>query len=159
MVENDKKYAPIIRLRRLRQNPRLRDLVRETRLSIQDFILPLFIKEGLAQKQPITAMHGHFQLSLRELEQEIREIQTLGIPGVILFGIPKIKDAEGSAGYANDGIIPQAVRLIKSIAPELLVITDVCCCEYTDHGHCGLLIRYNNQWTVDNDATLDLLVK
>lgn len=150
---------PNRRLRRLRQHPGLRGLVQETRLSPQDFILPLFIKEGIATKQAIAAMPGHFQLTLADLPDEISEIQSLGIPGIILFGIPAHKDAQGSAAYSPDSIVTKAIRQIKSLAPELLVFTDVCCCEYTSHGHCGILTQCFGQWTVDNDPTLSLLVK
>jgi porphobilinogen synthase len=150
---------PNTRLRRLRQHPGLRDLITETCLSIKDFILPLFIKATLDKKQPITAMPGHFQLALSDLAQEIDEIVSLGIPGVILFGLPIYKDATGSSASQADGVIQQAIAIIKNKAPDLLVITDLCFCEYTDHGHCGVLMQAGNQWTVDNDLTLSLLVK
>lgn len=150
---------PSTRLRRLRQHPNLRKLVAETTLSAQDFVLPLFVKAGISEKQPIQSMTGHFQLALADLAQEVAEIQRLGLLGVILFGIPAHKDAIGSAAYQDDGIVQQAVARIKQIAPELLVMTDLCCCEYTDHGHCGPVMQQQGQWVVDNDATLQLLAK
>lgn len=148
-------YYPTTRLRRLRQNARLGNLLTETHLTTQDFVLPLFIKEGIDAKQTITSMPGHFQLTLADLEKEIEEIKRLNISGVILFGIPAYKDATGSSAYQTDGIVQQAILKIKKIAPDLLVITDLCCCEYTDHGHCGVL----REQQVDNDATLALLIK
>jgi len=150
---------PALRLRRLRQHPALRELVTETRLSVKDLILPLFVKAGATEKQAISAMPGHFQLTLSDLEQEAKEIASLSIPGVILFGLPAYKDATGSAAYQADGIIQQAIGRIKKAAPDLLVITDLCCCEYTDHGHCGILTKQRDEWMVDNDATLALLVR
>lgn len=150
---------PNNRPRRLRQNPRIRALVRETQLAISDLILPLFIKADIAEKQPIVSMPGHFQLNLAALKTEIEEITALGIPGVILFGIPEKKDATGSGGYSNKGIIPKAIQTIKDMAPDLLVITDVCLCEYTDHGHCGVIEQRHGQYQVANDATLALLAK
>lgn len=151
--------TPTHRPRRLREHPKLRDLMRETTLSVNDLILPLFIKSGLSQKVAIPSMPGHFQLGLDDLETEIKEIISLGIPGVILFGIPQRKDSVGTAACEDDGIVQKAVAVIKKIAPNLLVITDLCLCEYTDHGHCGALKQHHGNWTVDNDATLALLVK
>jgi porphobilinogen synthase len=150
---------PTTRMRRLRQHSGIRQLVRENRLLIHDLILPLFIKSGKNLKNPIAAMPGHYQMSLDFLEEEIISIVKLGIPGVILFGIPDCKDQQGSAAWHQAGIIQQAVRIIKNIAPELLVITDVCFCEYTDHGHCGVISQKRGQWDVDNDKTLELLAK
>lgn len=147
---------PSLRLRRLRQHPALRALTSETHLSVQDFILPLFITATAQKKQPIAAMPGHFQLSLADLDTEIEEVQRLGILGVILFGIPAYKDAVGSAASQADGIVQQAIARIKKIAPDLLVMTDLCFCEYTDHGHCGVLDTLSR---VDNDATLPLLAQ
>lgn len=151
--------VPFLRLRRLRQHPVLRDLIRETELNIQDFILPLFIKGLDGEKIAIASMPGHFQIPLSKLKKEISELQELGISSVILFGIPPHKDPYGSASYEEQGIIQEAIRLIKSVAPEMLVITDVCFCEYTDHGHCGILQEKNGQFDIDNDATLSLLAK
>lgn len=150
---------PTTRLRRLRQHPRLRDLVTETRLSVHDLVLPLFIKANLTEKQLIAAMPGQFQFALSDLAEEAKQIAALDIPAVILFGLPSFKDASGSAASQADGIIQQAIATIKNAAPDLLIITDLCFCEYTDHGHCGVLTQQKNAWTVDNDATLPLLVK
>ncbi len=145
---------PQVRLRRLRQSNNFRRLVRDVELSPGDFILPLFIKEGKDIKNPISSMPGHYQLSLDHLADEIHDVVALNIPAVILFGIPKDKDASGAVSCQPSGIIQQAIKLIKDIAPELLVITDNCFCEYTLHGHCGII---NQKGEVDNDATLTLL--
>ena len=146
---------PNTRLRRLRRTGSLRRLLQETTVTTADLILPLFIKAGNNIKHPIASMQGHYQLSIDQLDSEIAEILALNIPGVILFGIPDKKDALGSAACDDNGIIQEATRYIKKIAPELLVITDLCFCEYTDHGHCGVID--NND--VDNDKTLELLGK
>ena len=130
-------------------------MIRETTLSVDDLILPLFITFGKGKKIAIKSMPGHFQLSVDNLAKEVREISTLGIPAVILFGIPEHKDEVGSEAYNPKGIIQQAIKAIKSKMPELIVITDVCMCEYTSHGHCGII----KQGDVDNDATLELLAK
>ena len=146
---------PTKRLRRLRYNPLLRDMVKETELSKNDFIYPLFVVPGEKVKNPVKSMPGVFQLSVDELVKECKEVESLGIPAVILFGIPEHKDEQGSEAYSPDGIIQKAVRAIKSDVKNLLVITDVCLCEYTSHGHCGLL----NGEEILNDETVDLLVK
>ena len=146
---------PIKRLRRLRYNPILRDMVRETELSKNDFIYPLFVVPGNKVKNPVKSMPGVFQLSVDELVKECKEVESLGIPAVILFGIPEHKDEEGSEAYDPNGIIQKAVKAIKSEVKNLLVITDVCLCEYTSHGHCGLL----NGEEILNDETVELLVK
>ena len=130
-------------------------MVRETTLSADDLILPLFVTFGRNVKKPIGSMPGHYQLSVDNLAKEAKEIKSLGIPAVILFGIPEHKDEIGSEAYNPKGIIQQAIKTIKNKAPELVVITDVCMCEYTSHGHCGII--KNND--VDNDATLELLSK
>ncbi len=148
---------PVSRARRLRRTPHLRSLLQENAVTVADLVLPLFIKAGNNIKNPISSMPGHFQLSLDHLSAEIEEIKQLNIPAVILFGIPEKKDAMGSGALDDNGIIQQSIKLIKKIAPELLVITDLCFCEYTDHGHCGV-INLDNQ-TVDNDKTLELLAK
>ncbi|WP_437192266.1 porphobilinogen synthase [Planctomicrobium sp. SH527] len=148
---------PSTRLRRLRRHPQLRELVRETTLSPRDMILPLFVKFGRDQKVPIGSMPGNFQLSVDRLADEIKEIRSLGIPGVILFGIPETKDADGSDARSDSGIIQQAIHEIKSVDDSLLVITDVCYCEFTDHGHCGVLVEDHGHVDVDNDQTLILL--
>jgi porphobilinogen synthase len=147
---------PSTRLRRLRQHPKLRALVRETRLAVDDFVLPLFIHHGKNVRNPINTMPGHYQLSVDQLADEIKEIVRLKIPGIILFGIPAKKDGVGSESYDAEGVVQRAIRTIKQLAPELLVIADTCFCEYTDHVHCGYL---NAKEDVDNDKTLELLVK
>jgi porphobilinogen synthase len=151
---------PTVRPRRLRSHPRLRDLVRERRLSVNDLIYPLFVHHGRNLRREIPSMPGQFQLSLDRLGEVIDQVVDLDIPGVLLFGIPNHKDAMGSSASENAGIVQEAVRLIKRQAPDLLVITDLCFCEYTDHGHCGPLIeRPGGTFDVDNDATLPLLAE
>lgn len=150
---------PSVRPRRLRRPPRLRDMVRETTLSPNDFILPLFVRHGQNERVPIVSMPGHSQMTVDLLPAEIQEIEQLGIPAVILFGIPEHKDAVGSDAYATDGIIQQAVRKIKETTSNVLVITDVCFCEFTDHGHCGIVNDNTGIVDVDNDATLEILQK
>jgi len=145
------KYRP----RRLRRNERLRALVRETSLSADHLIYPLFVGPGKDSAQPVASMPGVAQLSLDRAVKECEEASALGIPAVILFGIPERKDGVGSEAYTDDGVVQQAVRAIKDRTPELLVITDVCLCEYTDHGHCGVIRRETGD--VDNDGTLELL--
>jgi len=130
-------------------------MVRETRLSRDQLILPLFVVPGRRVDNPVKSMPGVSQLSVDKVVEECRELGDLGIPAVILFGIPERKDAEGSEAYREDGIIPTAVRAIKKAVPDLVVITDVCLCEYTDHGHCGLIIEGD----VDNDSTVELLAQ
>lgn len=146
---------PLVRLRRLRHNPLVRQLIRETDLHLKDLILPLFIKGKTGESKAIISMPGHYQIPLSALPQEIDEIVNLGITSVILFGVPDHKDAVGSDSYCDTGIIQEAIRVIRSVTSELLVITDVCFCEYTDHGHCGVL----HEGDVHNDKTLELLVK
>jgi len=146
---------PTQRPRRLRGNPILRDLVRETTLEVGDLIHPMFVVHGRGVAQPISSMPGICQFSVDRAVEEAREVSALGIPGVILFGIPARKDGVGSEAYDPSGVIPQAVRAIREAVPELLVITDVCLCEYTDHGHCGVLRGQE----VDNDRTLELLAR
>ncbi len=146
---------PIIRPRRLRRTAPLRALVRETTLTPKDFIEPLFVTEGSGLRQPVSSMPGVFQLSIDEAVHEARLIAELHVPGIILFGVPDTKDAVGSEGYARDGIVQRAVRAIKDAVPELIVMTDVCLCEYTDHGHCGFI----EGGEVLNDPTLELLAR
>src|SRR3954451_12921784 len=143
---------PATRMRRLRRTAVLRDLVRETRLDPGDFVLPLFVEAGLEGRKPIKAMPGVDRLSISEAVVEAGEAQALGIPSVILFGIPADKDPEGTGAYDDEGIVQLATRAIKDAHPDLLVMTDVCLDEYTDHGHCGLL---RDDGSVDNDATLE----
>lgn len=146
---------PMTRPRRLRHSRALRSLIQDTQLHPSDMVYPLFIKEGITEKKAIDSMPGVFQLPLSSLKKEIDDILAHQIPAVILFGIPEHKDEMGSDSLNPMGIIQQACRLIKDYAPELLVITDLCFCEYTSHGHCGVI--QNNY--VDNDATLELLAK
>jgi porphobilinogen synthase len=146
---------PIKRLRRLRYNPLVRDMVRETELSKNDFIYPLFVVPGEKVKKPIKSMPGVFQMSIDTLVEECKEVASLGIPAVILFGIPEHKDEKGSEAYDPNGIVQRAIRAIKAEVKNLLVITDVCMCEYTSHGHCGVL----NGEEILNDETITLLAK
>ena len=146
---------PIKRLRRLRYNPTVRDLVRETILTKNDLIYPLFVVPGEKIKNEIRSMPGVFQMSIDILVEECKEVEKLSIPAIILFGIPDHKDEVGSGAYDPNGIIQQAVRAIKKAVKKLLVITDVCLCEYTSHGHCGVL----NGEKILNDETVELLVK
>ncbi len=150
---------PTTRLRRLRQHPAVRSLVCETTLSPSQMILPLFVHAGTGIRREIASLPGHFQLSPDLLGDEIRQIAQLGLGGVLLFGIPEHKDALGSDAMSDSGIIPQAIRAVKQAAPDLLVITDVCFCEYTDHGHCGALTDKSGRTDVDNDATLAMLAR
>jgi porphobilinogen synthase len=145
----------IIRPRRLRQTKTLREMVRETRLSVRDFIYPLFVKHGRNIKDPIRSMPGQYQFSVDTVVEEAMETWDLGVPAVILFGIPDRKDPVGSRSYADDGIVQQAVSAIKKMVPEMVVMTDVCLCEYTDHGHCGII----KDGRVDNDSTLEILAR
>ena len=146
---------PIYRPRRLRANENLRRLVRETHLSVDDLIYPMFVVHGENTAIEISSMPGCYQYSVDKLVDAAKELASLGIPATILFGIPESKDSHGSEAYAEDGIVQQAIRAIKDAVPDLLVITDVCLCEYTDHGHCGII----ENGEVQNDPTLDLLVK
>jgi porphobilinogen synthase len=146
---------PIYRPRRLRKNEALRRMVRETRLSVDNLIMPLFVVPGRGVGEPVESMPGVAQLSVDRAVEECRAIHDLGIPAVIFFGIPESKDSVGSHAYSDHGVVQQALRAVKKAVPELLLITDVCLCEYTDHGHCGVIVDGD----VDNDSTLDLLVK
>ena len=146
---------PIHRPRRLRANELLRSAVRETRLAPADFVYPLFVYPGEGVKREIEAMPGNFQMSVDQIVEECREVSSLGVPAVILFGLPESKDPEGSGAYAEDGIVQRAIRAIKREVKDLLVIADCCLCEYTSHGHCGHIVDQD----VDNDATLELLGK
>jgi len=144
---------PAYRPRRLRQNSTVRSMVRENHVRAEDLIYPLFAIFGKDVRTEVPSMPGIYQLSLGHLVREAREVYRLGIPAVLLFGIPEHKDPLGKGAYAPDGIVQQAIRAIKAELPQLLIITDVCMCEYTSHGHCGVL----NKDQVDNDATLELL--
>jgi porphobilinogen synthase len=151
---------PATRMRRLRRTAVLRDLVRETRLDPGDFVLPLFVEAGLDSRKPIEAMPGIDRLSISEAVAEAGEARALGLPAVLLFGIPADKDAEGTGAWDDEGVVQLATRAIKDAHPELLVMTDVCLCEYTDHGHCGLLRRVGgDEFTVDNDSSVELLAR
>ena len=144
------------RLRRTRLNPLLRDLVRETRLDLDNFIYPLFVVEGQDVRNEIASMPGVFQLSIDEILKECCELKSLGIKSILLFGIPSLKDSVGSDALSDDGIIARTLRAIKAeFGSSLLVITDLCFCEYTDHGHCGIL----DECSVNNDATLEISAK
>jgi porphobilinogen synthase len=145
---------PQTRLRRLRASRALRGLVRETRLTAADFVYPMFVAHGIDRREPIDAMPGVDRLSIAHAVAEAGEAAALGIPGVLLFGLPAAKDEEGSGAWDDEGIVQLATRAIKEAHPDLLVITDLCLCEYTSHGHCGVL---RSDGYVDNDATLELL--
>ncbi|MBM3939827.1 MAG: porphobilinogen synthase [SAR202 cluster bacterium] len=147
---------PNVRLRRLRRSATMRRMLRETSLSPSDFIYPLFVTHGRDVRMPIAPMPGQFQLSLDHLLKEVAEAENLGIPAVLLFGIPAQKDAAGSEAYDPQGVVQEAVSAIKQATPDMIVITDVCLCEYTDHGHCGVL---TDDGVVRNDETLELLAK
>ncbi len=165
---------PAVRMRRLRASAAMRALSREVVLSPSNFVAPLFVRHGHGLREPIASMPGHFQISVDQLAAEARKARSLGLGGVLLFGIPASKDAIGGEALSATGIVPRAVRAIKDAAPDLLTITDVCCCEYTSHGHCGPLKAVASQTsdltkgagrssaaeiTVDNDATLELLAR
>ncbi len=146
---------PDYRPRRLRRTRAFRRMIRETVLTVDDLILPLFAVSGKSIKNPIPSMPGHYQLSIDNLVKTAKEAFELGIPAVMLFGLPDRKDSLGTSAYAKDGIVQKAVKAVKNKLPDLMVITDVCLCQYTDHGHCGVI----EHQMVDNDATLDLLAR
>jgi porphobilinogen synthase len=146
---------PIYRPRRLRESALVRKMVRETALRTEHLMLPLFVVHGRGVREPISSMPGHARLSIDELLRECKDAAGMGIPAVLLFGLPHDKDPRGSEAYADDGIIQQAVRAVKETIPDLLVVTDVCLCEYTSHGHCGVV----EDGRVKNDPTLDLLAR
>ncbi len=146
---------PVKRLRRLRKNETIRRMVRETRLSPDNFIYPLFVTYGKGIRKEIPSMPGCFQESVDKIAKHSREIYSLGIPSVILFGIPEHKDEKGSGAYDEQGVVQKAIKTIKNAVPDLYVITDVCMCEYTSHGHCGII----KNGDVDNDLTLEVLAK
>jgi porphobilinogen synthase len=145
------------RFRRKRINPVLRDLLQETHLSVNDFIYPLFAKSGEGIKEEVDSMPGVYQMSIDEIIKECNELKKLGIYAIILFGIPKVKDSVGSDALCEHGIIAETVRAVKAAHPDMFVVTDLCFCEYTDHGHCGVLDPVLE--TVDNDVTLGNLAK
>ena len=146
---------PTYRARRLREHEVLRHMVQETRLAPQDFIYPLFVTPGRGVREEISSMPGNYHFSVDQVEEEVREVADLGIPAVLLFGLPESKDPVGREAYSPSGVIQQAAQAIKKAAPSLMVVTDVCLCEYTDHGHCGV-VEGNH---IVNDLTLDLLCR
>ncbi len=146
---------PTYRARRLREHDVLRQMVQETRLAPQDFIYPLFVTPGRGVREEISSMPGNYHLSVDQVEEEVREVADLGIPAVLLFGLPESKDAVGREAYSPSGVIQQASQAIKKAVPSLMVVTDVCLCEYTDHGHCGVIEGDR----IVNDLTLDLLCR
>jgi porphobilinogen synthase len=148
-------YFPAYRPRRLRRNENLRRMIRETELSVNDLVYPLFAVPGKGVKKPIHSMPGHYQMSVDNLVKEVGAAKNLGIPAVLLFGIPDKKDENASGAYAKEGIIQRSVREIKNKVPDIVVITDLCLCEYTSHGHCGVV----RDGDVDNDATLEMLAE
>ena len=148
-------YYPSYRMRRLRRTPAIRDLVRETKLQLDDLVYPLFVIAGENIKNPISSMPGCYQLSIGNVLPEVREVVKLGIKAILLFGIPAHKDPAATGAYDHEGIVQMAVRAIKDEFPDLVIITDVCLCEYTDHGHCGVV----QEGEVLNDVTLELLAK
>src|SRR3984885_8354967 len=150
---------PQTRLRRLRANRALRGRVRETRLEAADFVYPMFVAHGIDRREPIAEMPGVDHLSIAHAVAEAGEAAALGIPGVLLFGLPAAKDDEGSGAWDDEGVVQLATRAIKEAHPELLVIADLCLCEYTSHGHCGVVREGANGLRVDNDATLELLAR
>ena len=167
MTKSKTASSPYNRPRRLRMNPNIRRMVRETTISPDNFIYPLFVRYGEDEKRPISSMPGQFQFSVDKLAAEAKAIADLGIPAVILFGIPEHKDWCGTDNFSEKGIIPQAIRAIKEAVPDLVVISDMCFCEYTDHGHCGIINTVENEHYHNNlpegyllnDETLDLLGK
>ena len=148
-------YYPSYRMRRLRRTPAIRDLVRETRLQLDDLVYPLFVIAGENVKNPISSMPGCYQLSIGNLLPEVRQVVDLGIKAILLFGIPAHKDAAATGAYDSEGVVQMAIRAIKDEFPDLVIVTDVCLCEYTDHGHCGVV----QEGEVLNDVTLELLSK
>ena len=146
---------PIYRPRRLRESPLVRKMVRETAIRAEHLMLPLFVVHGRGVRDPISSMPGQARLSIDELLRECKDAAGMGIPAVLLFGLPQDKDPRGSEAYADDGIIQQAVRAVKETIPDLLVVTDVCLCEYTSHGHCGVV----EDGRVKNDPTLELITR
>ncbi|MBI1736092.1 MAG: porphobilinogen synthase [Candidatus Rokubacteria bacterium] len=147
---------PLFRPRRLRETALLRRLTRETTLSVDDLVYPLFAVHGRGIREPIASMPGQARLSIDELVKDVKDVAGMGIPGVLLFGLPAEKDARGSEAWADDGIVQQAVRAVKDTVPDLLVITDVCLCQYTSHGHCGVV---DQDGTVKNDPSLELIAR
>lgn len=151
---------PITRMRRMRRNETFRRMVRETKLSIDDLIMPLFVRSGMGIKSEIVSMPGNYQMSPDKLVEEAKELWDLGVPAIILFGIPDSKDPEGTSAFEENAIVCRTVELVKKALPGMCVITDVCMCEYTDHGHCGTITKnIDGVLDVHNDKTIELLVK
>ncbi len=148
-------YFPTYRPRRLRATEAFRAMVRENHLYVEDLIYPMFVRPGKGEARPVASMPGVFQFSVDKLVEDVKEVAALGIPAIILFGIPEHKDEMGTEAYAEDGIVQQAIRAIKDAVPDMMVITDVCLCEYTSHGHCGIV----REGKILNDPTLELLAK
>ena len=148
-------YFPEYRPRRMRKNENFRRMIRETTLSVDDFMYPLFVVSGKGIKKPIASMPGNYQMSIDQLVKEVKTAKEAGIPAVLLFGIPDRKDEVASGAFARDGLMQRAVREIKNKVPDILVVTDVCLCEYTSHGHCGMI----EKGEVDNDSTLEVLAE
>jgi porphobilinogen synthase len=148
-------YFPEYRPRRMRKNENFRRMIRETKLSVDDFMYPLFVVSGKGVKKPIVSMPGNYQMSIDQLVKEVKTAKEAGIPAVLLFGIPDRKDEVASGAFARDGLMQRAVREIKNKVPDILVVTDVCLCEYTSHGHCGMI----EKGEVDNDSTLEVLAE
>jgi len=148
---------PAERPRRLRDHPVLREMVAETRVSPSSLVRPLFVREGRGQRRPIASLPGQFQCSADTLVEQAGEAAAAGVPAVLLFGIPDAKDAVATSGVDPEGLVPRAVRALKKALPDLVVVTDVCLCEYTDHGHCGVPVERGGRTVIDNDKSLDIL--
>ncbi len=150
---------PTVRMRRMRVSEKLRLMLRETRLSASDFVMPLFVSEKVSERRPIGSMPGCFQIPVSAVAEDAKKVAQAGVPAVLFFGIPERKDEKGSEAYNRDGVVQRAVREVKESGLELVVITDVCLCEYMSHGHCGVLRGERKAATVDNDASLELLAR
>jgi porphobilinogen synthase len=159
-IELERRHFPIIRLRRLRKSKVIRDLTAEAKVTPSSLIMPIFVKDGLDGREPIDGMPGQERLSIRELLKEVSELLDLGIKAILLFGIPLRKDELGSSAYDRNGIVQRAVREVKkNFGEEVVVITDVCLCQYTSHGHCGIVIEKDMKKIIDNDSTIEVLAK
>lgn len=156
MFERRYEFDPTDRLRRLRRTKTLRRMVQETTLDPDDFIYPLFVQEGTGRRDPIGSMPGQYRLSVDQLPAEVEQLSALGVPAVLLFGVAAYKDARASYATQRDGVVPQAIRMIKRVNPDLVVMTDVCVCAYTEHGHCGIV---REDGSVDNDVSLAILAE
>ena len=150
---------PTHRLRRLRRTEKVRAMVRQAHLELNDLVMPLIVRPGQRVSRPIVSMPGQAQMSVDFAVEECLELESLGIPAILLFGIPEYKDERGSSAWSEDDVIPTAIRAIRQKCPDLIIMTDVCLCEYTSHGHCGLLREVNGEMVVDNDSTLECLSK